>query len=207
MRRAIGGTVLARTVLARAVFARTGFASTGHALTALAAGLLLAWPAGPAMAASASPRPATPASPRPATAASARSTARERFHLTSGDAQSRRQRVRAVGALTATGYALVGDFAASRTVSVLVFGHGRLRLVTKATSTSESVPNPATCKFTEVFKGSYVIHSGAGGYRDATGSGGYVSRIFGRLKKKSGSCGTQLASFWQSTRTAGSLHR
>ena len=180
MRRAIGGT------------------SAGLALTAVAAGLLLAWAAGPAIAAPASPRPATPAS--------ARSTARERFHLTSGDAQSRRQLVWAAGALTARGYALVGDFAASRAVSVLVFSHGRLRLVTKATSTSESVPNPATCKFTEVFKGSYVIHSGAGGYRDATGSGSYVSRIYGRLKKKSGSCGTQLASFWQSTRTAGSLH-
>ena len=182
----------------RRALARTGLASAGLALTAAAAGLLLAWPAGPAMAATASPRPATPASARP--------TARERFHLTSGDPSTRRQDLHANGALTAQGYALAGDFAASRAVSVLVFSQGRLRLVTKATSTSQSVPNPATCKFTEVFKGSYVIHSGAGGYRDATGSGGYVSRIYGQLKKKKGSCGTQLAKFWQSTRTAGSLH-
>ena len=177
-----------------------GSTSAGLALTAVAAGLLLAWPAGQAIAAPASPRPAAPASARAA-------AARERFHLTSGDAQSRRQLVRAAGALTAKGYALVGDFAASRAVSVLVFSHGRLRLVTKATSTSESVPNPATCKFTEVFKGSYVIHSGAGGYGHASGSGSYVSRIYGQLKKaKGGGCGTKLVKFWHSTRTAGSLH-
>jgi len=169
----------------------------GLALTAVAAGLLLAWPAGQAKAAQASARPATPAA--------AKAPARERFHLTSGDASARRQNLHATGVLTAHGDALAGDFAASRAVSVLVFSHGRLRLVTRATSTSESVPNPATCKFTEVFKGSYVIHSGAGGYRDASGSGSYVSRIYGQLKKKKGSCGTQLAKFWQSTRTTGSL--
>jgi hypothetical protein len=196
MRRAIADTVPARTVIA----------NTGLALTAVAAGVVLAWPGGPAMAAPASARPATLASARPAAPASAKASARERFHLTSGDASARRQSLQATGALTAHGYALAGDFAASRAVSVLVFSQGRLRLVTKATSASESVPNPATCKFTEVFKGSYVIHSGAGGYRDATGSGTYVSRISARLKKKSGSCGTRLASFWQSTRTAGSLH-
>lgn len=194
MRKAIGGTVLARTVPAHTVFAGTGLA-----LTALAAALLLAWPAAPAMAAQASARSVTPGP--------AKASARERFHLTSGDPSERRQNLHATGALTAHGYALAGDFAASRAVSVLVFSHGRLRLVTKATSTSESVPNPATCKFTEVFKGSYVIHSGAGGYRGATGSGSYVSRIYGQLKKaKGGGCGTKLVKFWHSTRTAGSLH-
>ena len=163
---------------------------------ALTAGLLLAWPAGPALAAPGSAQPAAAARHLP-----------ERFHLTSDDPSSNRQHLQAAGALTAKGYALAGDFASRRGVSVLVFPRGRLHLVTKATSTSESVPNATSCKFTEVFKGSYMIHGSAGRYRHATGSGSYVTRIFGKLKKtRSGGCGTGLASFWQSTRTTGSLH-
>jgi hypothetical protein len=181
MRRAIGGT------------------SAGLALTAVAAGLLLAWPAGPAIGAPASPRPATPASAGPA--------ARERFHLTSDNPNTRRENVQATGALTAAGYTRAGNFAAHHAVSRLVFSDGTLRLVTKATHISESVPNPTTCKFTEVFNGGYVIGGGAGAYGDASGSGTYVSRIYGQLKKaKGGGCGTKLVKFWHSTRTAGSLH-
>jgi len=156
--------------------------------------LLLTWPAGAASAA-------------PARAVARTAADTERFHLTSDDASSSRQHLLAAGVLNAKGYALAGDFAGSRGVSVLVFRHGRLHLVTKATSTSESVPNAASCKFTEVFEGSYVIHGSAGRYRHATGSGSYVSRIYGKLKKtRSGGCGSRLASFWQSTRTLGSLH-
>jgi hypothetical protein len=177
----------------------TALASTGLALTSLAAGLLLAWPAGPAMAAVASARPATPASARPA--------AGERFYLVSHNPSSRRAKLQATGALTADGYALAGDFASQHGVSRLVFPDGTLRVVTKEKQSSESVPNPTTCKFTEVFSGSYVIRSGAGSYQGATGSGRYVSRIFGQLKMASGGgCGTQLAVFRQATRTAGSLH-
>jgi hypothetical protein len=181
MRTAIGGT------------------SAGLALAAVAAGLLLAWTGGPAIAAPASPRPATPASARPG--------ARERFHLTTDDPSTRRENVQGTGALTAAGYTRAGNFAAHHAVSRLVFSHGTLRLVTEATHASESVPNPTTCKFTEVFSGDYVIRGGAGGYGHASGSGSYVSRIYGQLKKaKGGGCGTKLVKFWHSTRTAGSLH-
>jgi hypothetical protein len=115
--------------------------------------------------------------------------------------------VEATGAFEARGYAVAGDFAAGHAVTRLVFSRGTVRLVTKATHRSVSVPNPRTCKFTEVFSGYYVIRGGAGRYRHASGSGSYVSRIFGQLKKTaSGGCGARLASFWQSTRTSGSLH-
>jgi hypothetical protein len=172
-------------------------AATGAAAVAMAAGLLLTWSAGPALAAPASTRPE----------AAARSVP-ERFHLTSGDARSSRQRVQATGGFTARGYARVGDFASGHAVSRLVFRRGALRLVTRATHRSVSVPTASTCKFTEVFSGDYVIRGGTGRYRHASGSGTYVSRIFGKLKKaRGGGCGVRLASFWQSTRTQGSLHR
>jgi hypothetical protein len=132
----------------------------------------------------------------------------EHFHLTSADASSGRQHVRATGPLTGRGYALTGDFASGHAVSRVVFRRGALRLVTKARHRSVSVPNASTCKFTEVFKGDYVIRGGTGRYRHATGSGTYVSRISGKLKKtRGGECGNQLASFWQSTTTQGTFHR
>jgi hypothetical protein len=176
MRRAAASTT-ARVVLAVAV----------------ASGLMLTWAAGLAQAASA-PRVAA-------------SQAAERFHLTTNDATSNRELVRATGPFTAHGHAFAGDFASGHAVSRLVFPRGAVRLVTSATHSSASVPNPRTCKFTEVSTGSYVIRGGSGRYRHATGSGSYVSRIFGKLKKtRSGGCGSRLASFWQSTRTLGSLH-
>ncbi len=161
--------------------------------------LLLAWPGGPAQAATASVRPARAA--RPAESA-------QQFYLTSDDANSDRQHVQATGTLTASGYALAGDFASARAVSRLVFRHGRLRLVTEEKQGSESVPNPSTCKFTEVFSGNYVIRGGTGRYGNASGSGTYVSTISGKLKKaRGGGCSARLASFYQSTTTQGSLHR
>ncbi|HTZ94598.1 MAG TPA: hypothetical protein VMB74_19560 [Streptosporangiaceae bacterium] len=162
---------------------------------AVVPGLLLAWAAGSAQAASAAARPA------------AARQAAERFHLTTNDAASNRELVRATGPFTARGHAFAGDFAAGHAVSRLVFSRGAVRLVTSAAHSSASVPNPGTCKFTEVSTGSYVIRGGSGRYRHATGSGSYVSRIFGKLKKtRGGGCGSRLASFWQSTRTLGSLH-
>ena len=185
---AVGSRALADTVVRGAV-----------AVT-VAAGLLLAWAAGPAQAAPAAAGPAPAVSTRPAAIS-------ERFHLTSGNPSSSRQLVQATGGFTARGYARAGDFASGHAVSRLVFRLGVMRLVTKVTHSSVSVPNPATCKFTEVYSGDYVIRGGTGSYQHAGGAGAYVSRIFGQLKKISGGCGAQLASFWQSTRTRGTLHR
>jgi hypothetical protein len=186
VRHAVSSRTVTGTVVRAATFA-----------VALAAGLLLAWPAGPALAAPASTRPAAAAGHVP-----------ERFHLTSGDPSSSRQHVQATGIFTARGYARAGDFASGHAVSRLVFRRGAIRLVTKATQRSASVPDASTCKFTEVFSGDYVIRGGTARYRHASGSGIYVTRIFGRLKKaRGGGCGTRLASFWQSTRTRGTVYR
>jgi hypothetical protein len=185
VRRAVGSRAVAIPV-ARAT----------RVAVALAACLLLAWSAGPTLAMSAPPLPA----------GAWRVT--EHFRLTTADASSSRQHVRATGPFTARGYALAGDFASGHAVTRLEFRRGVMRLVTKATHRSASVPNPSTCKFTELFRGNYVIRGGAGRYRYASGSGTYVSRISGKLKKaRGGGCGARLASFWQSTRTRGSLHR
>jgi hypothetical protein len=189
-----------RAVAGKAVVSAALRAAKAVVAVGVVPGLLLAWPGVPAQATAASARPLL---------ASARSAASlESFHLTSGNANSNRQHVTATGTLTATGYALAGDFASSRAVTRLVFRHGRLRLVTKANQISASVPNPSTCKFTEEFSGDYVIRGGTGRYGNASGSGTYASSISGKLKKaRGGGCSSRLASFYQSTTTQGSLHR
>ncbi|HUB39369.1 MAG TPA: hypothetical protein VMA72_11005 [Streptosporangiaceae bacterium] len=193
MRRA----VVSRRAASKAIASSALRAAKITVAVAVVPGLLLAWSAGPALAGSVTARPAAAARHVP-----------ERFHLTTADSRSRRQHVHATGALTARGHALAGNFAARHAVSRLVFRRGAIRLVTKATHRSVSVPNPSTCKFREVFSGYYVIRGGTGRYRGAGGSGSYVSRIFARLKKaRGGGCSEGLAAFWQSTRTWGSLHR
>jgi len=147
---------------------------------------------------------ASPALASPARAASSR----ERFTLISHQATAQRPQVRASGVLTASGHALVRPVVAGKTTTWLTFSRGSLRLVMVVHSQSASVPDPSTCKFTETIRGSYTIRGGARAYRKATGAGGYKTRIVGRLAMLAdGSCGTQLASFWQGTYTWGTLRR
>lgn len=147
---------------------------------------------------------ASPAVASPARAASPR----ERFTLISHQATAQRPQVQASGVLTASGHALVRPVVAGKTTTWLIFSRGSLRLVMVVHRRSASVPDPSTCKFTETIRGSYTIRGGARAYRKATGSGGYKTRIAGRLAMLAGGgCGTQLASFWQGTYTWGTLRR
>ncbi len=169
-------------------------------LAVASAGLLAAWPAGTAVAAPASAPSGAAMATRPAPAP-------ERFHLTTDNSNSDRQQVQATGPFTQDGYAVAGIFSSSHSVSRLVFRRGTVRLVTSMTSFLLPPPNTRTCKFTEQFSGSYVIRGGFGRYPHASGTGRYVSRIFGQVwKRHDGICGYAVVSFWQSTRTVGSLH-
>ncbi len=193
------GTLASRAVRGRAV--RVAMA----ALAVGSAGLLAAWPAGTAVAAPAAAQSASAQSAAPASARSV--TAPERFHLTTDNENSNRQQVQATGPFTQDGYAVAGIFSSSHSVSRLVFRRGTVRLVTSMTSFLLPPPNTRTCKFTEQFSGSYVIRGGFGRYPHASGTGRYVSRIFGQVwKRHDGICGYAVVSFWQSTRTVGSLH-
>ena len=108
--------------------------------------------------------------------------------------------------LRAYGYARIKVVTPGRTVARLVFARGTVRLVTYPKRRSVSVPNPSTCKFTEVVHGDYAVRGGGQRYRHATGSGVYITRIVGHLnKERGGGCGSKLARFWQRTRTWGSL--
>lgn len=130
----------------------------------------------------------------------------EQFILISHQADGSHQQVQATGVLTANGYGRVTVATRKRSVARLVFPHGTVRLVTYPKRMSESVPDPSTCRFTEFVHGEYAVRGGAQRYQDATGSGGYNTRIVGHLQVLSGGgCGSKLVKFWQRTRTWGSL--
>jgi hypothetical protein len=134
--------------------------------------------------------------------------AQEQFILIGHEADGSHQQVQATGKLTASGRARVTAATPKHSVTRLVFRHGTVRLVTypNPNRTSESVPNPSTCRFTEVVHGTYAVRGGAQRYQRAAGAGGYVTRIVGYLRVLSGGgCGSRLTKFWQRTRTWGSL--
>jgi hypothetical protein len=87
----------------------------------------------------------------------------------------------------------------------LHFARGSIRLVLTTTSSSASPPNPANCRFTEVYHGDYQLTAGLRGYHGARGSGTFVTNIAGRLVRSHGACLTQLASLRQTTITTGTL--
>jgi hypothetical protein len=145
--------------------------------------------------------PAAAAS-RPAVAAAVQ----QHLAITSDKAAPPKANVKASGVLSATGVAYPRKVSGGHATAWLVFKRGSLRLVTTRTSSSETVPNPATCKFTEVVHGTYAVRGGARKYLHATGSGSYLTKIYGRLVRKNGSCTGTLASVWQGTWTWGSLH-
>jgi hypothetical protein len=156
-----------------------------HGMTAaLAAAVLLAGPASAALA---------------ATRAAAHS-GHERFALITPTIDASTQ-VRATGVLLARGSA---DEARPPLVW-LHFARGSVRLVLTTTSSSASAPNPATCRFTEVYRGDYRVTAGLRGYRGARGSGSFVTRFAGQLVRSHGACLTRVASLRRSTITSGTL--
>jgi hypothetical protein len=120
-------------------------------------------------------------------------------------ATATRQHVRATGVLDARGHSVLGRKIGNRRVIWLIFGRGSVRLVIRLKSRSASPPNLTTCSFTESARGDYWIRGGKRRYAHAAGTGTYVTRISGRLKRKNGRCTSTLSSYLQSTRTTGTM--
>jgi hypothetical protein len=137
--------------------------------------------------------------------AAAAKSGHEQFHLTSKVATARRQQAQATGILTAHGHAVLGKTTGDRQTIWIVFSHGSIRLVTEVTRKSVSVPNPTTCKFAEFYRGSYRVRGGNRRYVHAAGTGTFLTKIVGKLKRKDGSCTSTLIWFWQSTKATGTL--
>jgi hypothetical protein len=134
------------------------------------------------------------------TASSARH-GHERLYISGRPATARKDYLSASGVLKARGYALPG----ARGTVWLVFRRGSIRLAIAVRSSSATVPNPQTCTFTEVYRGTFTVRGGHRAYARASGSGTFYTRISGRLAMSDGSCSARLAWSRKYTWTSGSL--
>ena len=119
----------------------------------------------------------------------------ERFRVSTHNVGARKDRVRAIGALDAVGYAVPSAIASGRGTVRLQLPRGSIVLQLRVVTSSVTVPNPATCDFTEANSGTFRISKGSGRYRRAAGSGKFHTRIRGRLAKSDGVCTGNLATY------------
>jgi hypothetical protein len=129
----------------------------------------------------------------------------EQFRISTHTIGARRDYVRGIGVLNARGSAVPSAVVSGHGTVRLEFRTGSIVLRLTVVSTSVSVPNPATCTFTETNRGTFRVSRGSGSYRGATGSGRLHTRIRGRLAKSGGVCTATLAAYGKYQTASGLL--
>jgi hypothetical protein len=156
---------------------------------ALAAAITLASTAalvgGATAAAQASP-PAAQASPPAARQPGA--SGAEHFRIISVAASSRRQSVLATGAFTAGGYQVPGQVIGLRATDRMVFPNGTFLVSRRITKQVLPLPT-SSCQIAETIRGTLSISGGTGSYRGISGSGAFLLKISGVIRKSRGQCG------------------
>lgn len=120
----------------------------------------------------------------------------EHFRVISTVAASRRQSVLATGAFTAGGYLVPGRIVALRSTDRVVFANGSFRMARHITRQWLPLPT-ASCLVRETLRGSYVLGHGTGAYRHISGSGRFVLRITGVIRRSHRKCGGPMTVFQQ----------
>ncbi|HEX3493364.1 MAG TPA: hypothetical protein VHU92_28760 [Streptosporangiaceae bacterium] len=130
----------------------------------------------------------------------------EHFRVISTTTGSRRQSVLATGAFTAGGYLVPGRLVALRSTDRVVFPNGSFHMVRHITHQWLPMPT-ASCLVRETLRGSYVLEHGTGAYRRISGSGGFVLRIFGVIRRAHRKCGGPMTVFQQIIYASGRTRR
>lgn len=131
---------------------------------------------------------ATVAQASPSAARQPGASGAEHFRIISVAASSRRQSVLATGAFTAGGDQIPGQVVALRATDKMVFPNGTF-LVTRRI-TRQVLPLPtSSCQIAETIRGTVSIGSGTGSYRGISGTGAFLLRISGVIRKSRGQCG------------------
>jgi outer membrane receptor protein involved in Fe transport len=118
----------------------------------------------------------------------------EHFRIISVAATAARQSVLATGAFTAGGYQVPGKVIGLRATDKMVFPNGTF-LVTRRI-TRQVLPLPtSSCQISETIHGTFAIGSGTGSYRGMTGTGAFLLKISGVIRKSRGTCGGPMTVF------------
>jgi hypothetical protein len=138
--------------------------------------------------------------------ASAAKAPQEHFKIITTVLGSRRQSVLATGAFTAGGYEVPGKVVAGRAADKIVFPGGSFRVGRHITRQWLPLPTGA-CLVRETIRGSYTVSNGTGAYRGISGSGTFVTRIRGVIRKSHGLCGGPMTVFQEITYSDGPIRR
>jgi hypothetical protein len=130
----------------------------------------------------------------------------ERFRIISTTPTSRRQSVLATGEFTAGGYVVPGQVTALRSTDKMVFPSGTFQVARHITRQSQPLPTSA-CLISEIIHGTYSLGHGTRAYRGIGGSGGFVVRIRGIIRKSHGRCGGPMTVYQQITYAGGAVRR
>lgn len=138
--------------------------------------------------------------------ASAAKVPHEHFRIISTTAGARRQSVLATGAFTAGGYQLPGKLVALRATDKMVFPGGSFLVARHITRQWLPLPS-STCFIQETLRGRYTLSHGTGAYRGISGSGSFVTRIRGVIRRSHGACGGPMTVFQEITYSGGPVRR
>jgi hypothetical protein len=133
----------------------------------------------------------------------------EHFRIISTVASSRRQSVLATGGFIAGGYLAPGRLNPStlRATGRMVFPNGSFLMYRHVTKQWLPLPT-ASCMIRETIHGTFVLGRGAGIYRGISGSGSYVTRITGVIRRsRSGKCGGPMSAYQLITYASASVRR
>lgn len=130
----------------------------------------------------------------------------EHFRIISTITGSRRQSLLATGSFTAGGYLVPGRLVALSSTDRVVFPNGSFQMARHITHQWLPMPT-ASCLVRETLRGSYVLEHGTRAYRHISGSGGFVLRIFGVIRRAHRKCGGPMTVFQQIIYASGPIHR
>jgi hypothetical protein len=136
--------------------------------------------------------------------ARASSGRQEHFRIISTSAASRRQSVLATGAFTAGGYQVPGRVVSLRSTDKMVFPGGTFQVARHITSQWLPLPTSA-CLVRETVRGTYSLSHGTGSYVHISGTGAFVLRIRGVIRKTKGKCGGSMTVIQQITYAGGAV--
>jgi hypothetical protein len=150
----------------------------------------------------------TSASRTEAGPASARSATvhHEDFRIISAAASAKHQSVLATGEFLAGGYQIPGRLTSGHATDKMVFPSGTFKVARHVTR--EWLPLPThRCLVRETIHGSYSLGHGTGGFKGISGTGGFVMRIRGVIRKSHGQCGGRMTVFQEITYADGTVRR
>jgi hypothetical protein len=130
----------------------------------------------------------------------------ERFRIISTSATSRQQSVLATGEFTAGGYVVPGPVTSLRSTDKVVFPSGTFLVARHITRQSLPLPTSA-CLISETIHGTYSLSHGTRAFAGISGSGGFVVRITGVIRKSHGQCGGSMTVYQQITYESGTVRR